>query len=142
MHKRKRQNPDTLWDDVRDQQSAYRQAFVNQPTNGPDNDPHQGYSAPRTQQDVFVSDDKQTPRYGAELSPRVSPDINPAIVSAPVSRDSVGSYTPPRKKITLTPAQIEAARFSGLSIEEYGRQLLALEDAKKNDPGRYNWGQG
>jgi hypothetical protein len=54
----------------------------------------------------------------------------------------MGSYTPPRGKIRLTPAQIEAARFSGLSIEEYGRQLLALEDAKKRDPGRYNWGQG
>jgi hypothetical protein len=49
----------------------------------------------------------------------------------------MGSYTPPRGKIRLTPAQIEAAKFSGLSVEEYGRQLLALEQARKLDPLRY-----
>ena len=59
-------------------------------------------------------------------------------MSAPLSRDgSMGSYTPPRGKIRLTPAQIEAAKFSGLSVEEYGRQLLALEQARKLDPLRY-----
>ena len=134
---RKKQNPLTF-DEIRDQQSAYRQLYNEPPPNNADNDAHQGFSAPRTQQDVFVSDDTQTPHYGLELSPRVSPDINPAIVAAPPSNTSgIDAYTPPRGKIRLTPAQIEAARFSGISIEEYARQVLALEEARKRDPLRY-----
>lgn len=45
--------------------------------------------------------------------------------SAPVSRDvpgSNGKRTP--GKITLTPQQVEAARISGVSPEEYAKQML------------------
>lgn len=47
------------------------------------------------------------------------------IVSAPVSRDvpnSNGKRTP--GKVTLTPAEVEAARISGISVEEYAKQKV------------------
>lgn len=55
------------------------------------------------------------------------------IVSAPVSRDGPsgsgggGSKT----RVTLTEAQVDAARIAGISPEEYAKQFLKLEEAKK-----------
>ena len=57
------------------------------------------------------------------------------MVSAPVSRESYGSGgygqgSPNR--IKLTPQQCEMAKLASISESEYGRQLLKLEEMKRN----------
>ena len=53
-------------------------------------------------------------------------------MSAPVSRDSPSLATgrPTGGPVRLTPAQQEAARFSGISEQEYARQLVKMERMK------------
>ena len=53
-------------------------------------------------------------------------------MSAPVSRDSPSMATgrPTGGPVRLTPAQQEAARFSGISEQEYARQLVKMERMK------------
>jgi hypothetical protein len=59
------------------------------------------------------------------------------IVSAPVSREiPTASGNRPNGKITLTQQQQDAARISGVSDAEYGRQLLRLNAMK--DSGEYS----
>jgi len=55
-------------------------------------------------------------------------------VSAPPSRDVPSSATgrPQTNKITLSPAEREAARFSGVSEVEYAKQKQRLLNEKKN----------
>lgn len=58
------------------------------------------------------------------------------IVSAPVSRDipnSSGKRTP--GKVTLTPAEVEAARISGISVEEYAK--MKVKKAEMVASGEY-----
>lgn len=59
---------------------------------------------------------------------------NDSIVSAPVSRDapSAGTGRPLNNRITLTPEQREIARLSGISDIDYARQLLKLNEYKRN----------
>ena len=67
------------------------------------------------------------PRYEA---PRQQRSAVP--MSAPVSRDSPSLATgrPTGGPVRLTPAQQEAARFSGISEQEYARQLVKMERMK------------
>jgi hypothetical protein len=65
-------------------------------------------------------------------------------VSAPVSREtqangSYNSFGERPGRITLSAAQREAARFSGLTEREYAEQLIRLREEKKN--GNYHGGQ-
>jgi hypothetical protein len=66
-----------------------------------------------------------------------APRLSPGSYAAPPTRDGNFGYKPPRGKVRLTPQQIEAARFAGISIDEYARQVLAMQEARKNDPDRY-----
>jgi hypothetical protein len=81
MHKLRPDKPVTF-DGIRDQQSAYRQLYNEPPPNNADKDQHQGFSAPRTQQDVCVRSDDPS-HDSSEISPRLSPDSNPSIYAAP-----------------------------------------------------------
>ena len=68
-----------------------------------------------------------TPKFFAPPAPR-SP--NPASrYSAPVSRDIPGSGTGQRNpgKVTLSPQEVEAARLSGISVEEYAKNKVEYE---------------
>lgn len=75
---------------------------------------------------------------------KVQPPVNERFVSAPVSRETV-SYSGKREdrpgRMTLTAAQREAAKISGLSETEYARNLLLLREAKAADPDRYGTSQ-
>lgn len=52
-----------------------------------------------------------------------------AIVSAPVSRDIPGSGGPRKNgKITLTASEVEAARVSGITPEEYAKQKIKRDE--------------
>jgi len=53
-------------------------------------------------------------------------------MSAPPSRDvpSMATGRPTGGPVRLTPAQQEAARFSGISEAEYARQLVKMERMK------------
>lgn len=83
----------------------------------------------------------------AGVSQEVPPtrrEMGRGIVSAPVSREAP-SWTGKREdrpgSITLSLAQKEAARISGLTEVEYSRNLLRLREAKAADPDRYGSGQ-
>jgi hypothetical protein len=70
---------------------------------------------------------------------------NPSsLVSAPVSR-SIPSASGKRHqspgKVTLTPSEVEAARLSGISIEEYARQKLKYEGMRESGEYRDNRGE-
>jgi hypothetical protein len=59
------------------------------------------------------------------------------IVSAPVSREvPSGSGRRQNSRITLTPQEVEMARISGVSVEEYARQKLRL--AQMRASGEYS----
>lgn len=65
-------------------------------------------------------------------------DTKPVIVAAPVSRETPSAATgrpQSATRITLTPAQREAARSAGIDEIEYAKQLIRLQEAKKE--GRY-----
>jgi hypothetical protein len=75
-------------------------------------------------------------------SPAPEPPTAPAmterrrIVSAPVSRTSPGgdvgeTLNALRQRVTLSPAEMEAAKISGISPTEYGRQKLKMMAAKR-----------
>ena len=71
-------------------------------------------------------------------TPEPSPRSSSALYSAPVSRDipdATGSRQSNRK-ITLTPQEVEMARVSNISIEEYGRQKLKLREMRAS--GEYS----
>ena len=59
------------------------------------------------------------------------------MVSAPVSRDipDATGRRESHRKITLTPQEIEMARVSNISVEEYARQKLKLSQTKLNELG-------
>jgi phage I-like protein len=59
-----------------------------------------------------------------------APDISPRFVSAPVSRQVAGTSGARRGSINLSPAQREAAKFSGVSEIEYAKQLERLEELR------------
>src|SRR5262249_23745209 len=66
------------------------------------------------------------------VSPRQHQQRSTVPMSAPVSRDSPSFSTgrPQGGPVRLTPAQQEAARFSGISEAEYARQLVKMERMK------------
>jgi hypothetical protein len=67
-----------------------------------------------------------TPKFFAPPPARSGPNPS-AIVSAPVSREiptSSGERLRPRGQIKLTPAEVEAARISGITPEEYAKQKI------------------
>jgi hypothetical protein len=54
--------------------------------------------------------------------------------AAPVSRNGSGLDLDPsemRGRVTLSPAQIDAARMAGISLDEYARQVLVLQARKR-----------
>jgi hypothetical protein len=64
--------------------------------------------------------------------PRPQPEVDRAtLVSAPVSRGDIGSYSRSPSQVRLSPAQREAAMLSGLSEFEYAKQLLKLDLYKR-----------
>lgn len=75
---------------------------------------------------------------------KVQPAANERCFSAPVSREAL-SWSGRREdrpgRMTLTAAQREAAKISGLSETEYARNLLLLREAKAADPDRYGTSQ-
>jgi hypothetical protein len=58
-----------------------------------------------------------------------------SIVSAPVSRDVPSTDGKPRGKVRLTAQEVEAARVSGITPEEYATQKLKYAEMKAN--GQY-----
>jgi hypothetical protein len=72
--------------------------------------------------------------------PGVRQPVNDRFVSAPVSRETT-SWTGRREdrpgRITLSVAQREAARISGLTDVQYAQQLIRLREEKAADPDRY-----
>ena len=70
-----------------------------------------------------------------EMETRRSPSV-----SAPVSRDNISTSTgkPSSTRITLSPEQRQAAKDSGISEIEYAKQVLILQQAKRE--GRYGEG--
>jgi hypothetical protein len=61
---------------------------------------------------------------------------------APVSRGNgmqdYGEYAKPRSgQMRLSPAEVEVARFSGLSVQEYAVQKAKFLQARQLDPQRY-----
>jgi len=64
----------------------------------------------------------------AQEPPRPPEKPKRVMVSAPVSREVPTSTTGRRApaKITLTPTEVEHARVSGVSVEEYAKQKLRL----------------
>jgi len=75
-------------------------------------------------------------------SPPARSEPNPSsLVSAPVSR-SIPSASGKRHqspgKVTLTPSEVEAARLSGVTIEEYARQKLKYDNMRETGEYRDN----
>lgn len=66
-----------------------------------------------------------------------------SVVSGPVSRESM-SWSGRREdrpgQITLSPAQVEAAKIAGVSVVQYAQQLIRLREEKANDPLKYGSG--
>jgi len=73
------------------------------------------------------------------------PENNRRIYSAPTSCREAPSWSGKREdrpgSITLSAAQREAARISGISIVEYAQNLIRLREEKAADPDRYGSGQ-
>ncbi len=55
-------------------------------------------------------------------------DVSNSIVSAPVSRELPGRVEPNR--VTLSPDEVEAARVSGISVQEYAKQKQRVAEAR------------
>lgn len=93
---------------------------------------------PHTQEFLDFIEDKMN---GKEPEVKVetkeeAPKSKGPIVSAPVSRDvpnSNGKRSP--GKVTLTPAEVEAARISGISVEEYAK--MKVKKAEMIASGEY-----
>jgi hypothetical protein len=68
------------------------------------------------------------------FTPSPAQPARPAMVSAPVSRTiPTGSGSRLSSgKITLTPAEVEAARISGLSIEDYAKSLAKYRGMRES----------
>ena len=62
-----------------------------------------------------------------------------AMLSAPVSRMvPTGPGARPRGKITLSPSEVEAARISGLTVEQYAAEKLKYEGMRERGEYRDN----
>jgi hypothetical protein len=80
-----------------------------------------------------------TPTFFTPPPPRSAP--NPShLVSAPVSRSipnaSGRRHTP--GKVTMTPQEVEAARISGISIEQYAKEKIKYEGMREDGSYRDN----
>jgi hypothetical protein len=72
-------------------------------------------------------------------SPPARPATPSAMLSAPVSRTiPSGPGARPRGKVVLSPAEVEVARNSGISVEEYARQKLIYEGMRERGEYRDN----
>jgi hypothetical protein len=60
-----------------------------------------------------------------------------AAVSRGNGMQDYADYSRPRSQIRLSHAEVEAARFSGVSVQEYAAQKAKLLEAKRLEPGRY-----
>jgi hypothetical protein len=82
---------------------------------------------------------KPTPRYFVPLP--AAPARNPSsLVSAPVSR-SIPNGSGKRHstgKVTLTPTEVEAARISGITPEEYAKEKIRYEGMREDGSYRDN----
>jgi phage I-like protein len=84
---------------------------------------------------THIADEMQQARQDASEPPPTPP--RPPMVSAPVSRSipngSGRRHTP--GKITLTAAEVDAARTAGVSVEEYAKQKIRLAEMRAS--GQY-----
>lgn len=76
----------------------------------------------------------------AQTSWSATNDSGGSLVSAPVSRDtgsSISGKPISNSRVELTPDQRSLARSMGLSDVQYARQVLRLQQAKKDEPEKY-----
>lgn len=92
---------------------------------------------PHTQEFLdFIENKMNGKESEVETAPEKPAKEKGPIVSAPVSRDvpnSNGKRNP--GKVTLTPAEVEAARISGISVEEYAK--MKVKKAEMVASGEY-----
>ena len=79
---------------------------------------------------------QQTPKF-FQPPPPPAPPKESHFVSAPVSREVPG-VTRPRGKVTLSRQEQEAARISGLTLEEYAREKARYQDMRETGEYRDN----
>jgi hypothetical protein len=71
--------------------------------------------------------------------PAPKPAASRPIVSAPVSRVVPnGSGVRPRGRVELSPAEVDAARVSGISVEEYAKQKMRYQGMRETGEYRDN----
>jgi hypothetical protein len=77
-------------------------------------------------------------RAAQSRTPEPPPRSSSGVYSAPVSRDipDVTGSRQSNRRITLTPAEIEMARVSNVTVEEYARQKLKLRTMRET--GQYS----
>jgi hypothetical protein len=83
---------------------------------------------------------KPTPKFFKPPPARSAPNPS-SLVSAPVSRNIPSGSTGKRSspgRITLTPSEVEAAKMSNVSIEEYARQKIEYERQRQSGEYRDN----
>jgi hypothetical protein len=89
--------------------------------------------------DPAVQPSAPTPQFFKPTPPGPAA-LKPSGFSAPVSRDvpsSSGQRLRP-KQVTLTPAEVEAARIANISVEEYARQKVKYETMREDGSYRDN----
>ncbi len=75
----------------------------------------------------------QTPEVEVEVEPKAAAEPRrTTIVSAPVSREAPSSGSTSPTRVRLTREQSEMAKLAGITDAEYAKQLLRLNDLKKN----------
>jgi hypothetical protein len=80
-----------------------------------------------------------TPKYrNFDVPLRASDSIPDTIVGRYLSGTPQGQRP---GRITLSAAQVEAAKIAGISVVQYAQQLIRLREEKINDPDRYGSGQ-
>ena len=84
---------------------------------------------------------QETPQFFKPPSPRGAAPNPSARFSAPVSREiPTGSGRRPTPgKITLSPSEVEAARVSGISLEEYAKNKIEYQ--RQREAGEYRDGR-
>lgn len=78
--------------------------------------------------------------YAKKAEPKPQEEERTSIVAAPVSRDVRSAATGERvtpQKVKLTPKQVEMAEMMGLSVEDYARGYLQMDQDKRANPEKY-----
>ena len=80
---------------------------------------------------------QQTPKFFRPSPPPAAPKPS-NFVSAPVSREVPTGSGRPRGQVKLTPSEVEAARISGITLEQYAKEKLKYEGMKASGEYRDN----